>query len=75
MTNVASKDDSENNLAAFELGVYANQFLWNLDQAFVAESEPHRNVALGLIERLSAIGAAFTEMKNNAPFENFLRDN
>ena len=74
MTDAASKDDSENNLAAFELGVYANQFLWNLDQAFVAESEPHRNMALGLIERLSAIGAAFTEMKNNAPFENFLRE-
>ena len=35
MTDAASKDDSENNLAAFELGVYANQFLWNLDQAFV----------------------------------------
>ena len=69
MTASAPKNDSAANLSTFNLGVFANQFLWNLDQAVVAGSEYHRVVALGLIRRLQVIGAEFTEMRTDAPLQ------
>ncbi len=72
MTDVAPRDQSETNMSAFDLGVYANQFLWKLDQAFVANSDHHRLAALGVIQRLRTIGSVFTEKKTNAKLEVFL---
>ncbi len=73
MTDAARRDESDSNLSAFRLGVFANEFLWNLDQAVVADSEPHRRVALGLVQRLGAIGAIFTGMRTDAPLQDFLK--
>ena len=69
MTDVASTDDSATNLSAFNLGVFSNQLLWNLDQAVLARSERHRIAALGLVQRLQAIGADFTEMRTDEPLQ------
>ncbi len=73
MTDVAPRNDSDSNLSAFELGVYANQFLWNLDQAFVAGSNDHRLAALGLINGLRSCGAGLVEMKPDMPLSEFLK--
>ena len=74
MTAFAPYDDSAANLSAFNLGVFANEFLWNVDQAVVAGSGHHRIAALALIRRLQALGAEFTELKTDAPFQVVLNE-
>ena len=72
MTDVAPRGESAANLSAFDLGVYANQFLWNLDQAFVVGNNDHRLAALGLINGMRSCGAGLVEMKPDMPLSVFL---
>lgn len=74
MTVIDPTHDSGDCLFAFNLGVFSNELLWNLDQAVLAGSKRHREDALGLVQRLQAIGSKYTGMRTDAPLQLVLNE-